>query len=184
MNKKAISLIISLLVILGLTGCIEPVEEIDHTKPVAEQDSGFALANPVREMSRQELIECTGIDLGEPEGAENLVYSLIELEDAVPVAQLRFKLEGHDLCLRAQAMSTDAAAGDISGLYYDWELTRNTFVSLRYAVVNVSGDVGYVKWVDAVPGIQYSLSMTEGANDKLLIELAEKVFDPVQGEAA
>lgn len=81
-------------------------------------------------------------------------------------------------------MSTDAAAGDISGLYYDWELTRNTFVSLRYAVVNVSGDVGYVKWVDAVPGIQYSLSMTEGANDKLLIELAEKVFDPVQGEAA
>lgn len=183
MNKKVLSSIIALLFAFSLTGCIEPVEEIDYTEPVAAQDSGLAIANPVKEMSRQELIENTGIDLGSPEGADNLVYSMIELSDETPLAQLRFTLDGYELCLRAQAISADAAADDISGLYYQWEYTKNVFVSLRYAVVNVSGDVGYVKWVDAAPGIQYSLSMTQGAEAELLIELAEKVFYPTQENA-
>ena len=133
-------------------------------------------------MSRQELTEKCGIDLGSPDGADNMVYSLIELNEGMPVAQLRFSLDGHELCLRAQVMTHDSMAGDISGLYYEWEITQNTFVDLRYAVVNICGDLGYIKWVDAVPGIQYSLSMTEGADEKLLVELAEKVFNPVQTE--
>lgn len=183
LNKKVISIIIALLLALGLCGCIEPVEKPDPTKPLAERDSGLAIANPVKEMSRQELIENCGIDLGAPEGAEDMVYSLIDLSESLPVAQLRFKLDGYELCLRAQAMNSQSMAGDISGLYYEWELTRNTFVNFRYAVVNICGDIGYIKWVDAVPGIQYSLSMTEGAEEKLLVELAERVFYPVQDEA-
>lgn len=183
MNKKALSIIIALLIALGLCGCVEHVEKPDPTKPLAERDSGLAIANPIKEMSRQELAEKSGIDLGAPEGATDMVYSLIDLSEGLPVAQLRFDLDGHELCLRAQAMNSESMAGDISGLYYEWELKQNTFVSLRYAVVNICGDIGYIKWVDAVPGIQYSLSMTEGADDELLVELAEKVFYPVQDEA-
>ena len=181
MNKRIISIIIALLFMLSLTGCIEPVTEPDYTKPLAEPDSGFAIANPIREMSRQELFEETGIDLGAPEGAENMVYSLIELSEEEPVAQLKFSLDGHELCLRAQTMSAAAAAGDISGMYYQWEYTKNVFVSMLYAVVNLSGDIGYIKWIDAQGGIQYNLSMNKGASESLLIELAEKVYQPAQG---
>ena len=183
MIKKALSIIIALLLALGLCGCIEPVTKPDLTKPLAERDSGLAIAKPIKEMSRQELAENCGIDLGAPEGATDMVYSLIDLSEGMPVAQLRFKLDGHDLCLRAQTIYSESAAGDISGLYYEWEFKQNTFVSFRYAVVNICGDIGYIKWVDAEPGIQYSLSMTEGADEKLLVELAEKVFYPVQDEA-
>ena len=180
MIKRITSIIIALLLCLGLTGCIEPVVEPDYTKPLADRDSGLAIANPVKEMSREELAEKTGIDLGCPEGAENTVYSLIELSGAEPVAQLRFSLDGHELCLRAQSMSSAAAAGDISGMYYEWEYTKNVFVSMLYAVVNVSGDIGYIKWIDAEGGVQYSLSMNEGAGEKILVELAEKVYQPLQ----
>lgn len=183
MNKRVLSIIIALLLVFTLAGCIEPVVEPDYTKPLAEQDSALGIVNPIKEMSRQELIEQCGIDLGAPEGAENMVYSLINIGEAEPVAQLRMSLDGHELCLRAQGMSAAAPAGDISGMYYEWEHTRNVFVSMLYAVVNVSGDIGYIKWIDAAPGIQYSLSMTEGASEELLIELAEKVFHPTQGEA-
>lgn len=176
MNKKFLSLIIALLFMVVLTGCIERVEEIDPTKPLAAADSSLKIANPMKEMSREELIEKTGIDLGTPEGAEDMVYSMIELSEGRPIAQLRFELEGHELCFRAQTVDGKSAAGDISGLYYNWAYTHNTFVARLYAVVNVSGDVGYIKWIDAENGVQYSLSMTEGADEKLLVELADKVF--------
>lgn len=179
MNKRFLSIIIALFFAFVLSGCIEPVEKPDYTEALAEQDSGFAVVNPVKEMSRQELTDCSGIDLGAPVGAADMVYSLIDLKDEADIAQLRFNLDGHALCLRAQRMSAAAPAGDISGLYYEWEYTKNTFVSMLYAVVNISGDIGYVKWIDAEAGIQYSLSMNEGASEKLLIELAEKVFCPV-----
>ena len=179
MNKRVLSIIIALFFSFGLSGCIEPVEKPDYTKPLAEQDSGLTVVNPVKEMSRQELIDCSGIDLGAPEGAADMVYSLIDLKDTADIAQLRFTLDGHQLCLRAQTMSALAPAGDISGLYYEWEYTKNTFVSMLYAVVNISGHIGYVKWIDAEAGIQYSLSMSEGASEEKLIELAERVFCPV-----
>ena len=181
MNKRVLAIILALLMSINLAGCIEPVEEPDYTKALAERDSNLAIANPVKEMSRQELYEHCGIDLGSPDGAENMVYSLIELREAEPIAQLCFVLEGHELCLRAQTMSAAAAAGDISGMYYQWEYTRNLFVSMLYAVVNISGDIGYIKWIDAESGIQYSLSMNEGASEDLLVELAEKVFASVPG---
>ena len=178
MNKKYLSFIIALLLVFSLAGCIEPVTEPDYTKPLAEKDSGLTIANPVKEMSREELLEKTGIDLGPAEGAENLVYSMIDLRDAYPIAQLKCSLDGHELCLRAQEMTAQAAAGDISGMYYEWESTRNVFVSMRYAVVSLAGDIGCIKWIDAENGLHYSLSMNQGADEKLLIELAEKLFYP------
>lgn len=178
MNKKILSFIIACLLAFNLTGCIEPVTEPDYTKPLAQQDSALTIANPVKEMSREELLDKTGIDLGPAEGADELVYSMIELRDAYPIAQLRCTMDGHELCLRAQKMTNEAAAGDISGMYYEWEYTRNVFVCFLYAVVSLSEDIGCIKWIDAENGIQYSLSMNQGADEKLLIELAEKLFYP------
>ena len=182
MVKKYIVLLMVLLVCFGCTGCIEPVEKNENPgdTPLAEQDSQLGIINPVKELSRRELIEAAGIDLGAPEGAEDMAYSLITLSEHSPVAQLKFTLDGHQLCLRAQVIAEEIAI-DISGMYYEWELTENVFVDRDYAVVNLADDVGYIKWVDMAPGIQYSLSMAEGADKDTLIDLAERVFKALQG---
>jgi len=181
--KRYISFIIALLCAVCLCGCIEYVddEQVEPGEAIAEKDSGLGLVNPLKEMSREELVEATGIDLGAPENAEELVYSLISLEDSAPIAQLKFKLDGEELCYRAQSMAGQNAA-DISGMYYQWEIEKHVFVNMNYAVVYCSGDAGYIKWIDAAPGIQYSLSMNEGADKDKLIELAEAVFAPVQAD--
>ncbi len=181
MNKKYLVLIMVIVLAMLLSGCIEPVEEAQDG-PLYEQDSQLNIANPIKQMSRQELVESCGINLGEPEGAENMAYSLIELDGGNPVAQLKFTLEGHELCLRAQAMDTQSAAGDISGLYYEWDVSQHTFVRMNYAVAYLKDDMGYIKWIDGAPGIQYSLSMAEGADVDTLVSLAEAVFHPVQGD--
>ena len=49
-------------------------------------------------------------------------------------------------------------------------------------MVYLCGEVGYIKWLDGGNATQYSLSMTEGAERDVLIELAELVFKPLQGE--
>lgn len=181
MIRKSIMFLLAALLCLSCTGCIEPVETEPNYEPLAEADSQLGIVNPVKELSRQELIEKSGIYLGSPDGAEDMVYSLISLAENSPIAQLRFTLDGQELCLRAQNISGENAI-DISGMYYDWELTEHVFVSRNYAVVYLSADTGYIKWVYAPAGIQYSLSMAEGADRDKLIELAELVFEPLQAE--
>ncbi len=181
MNRKCIALIIALALCIILSGCTEPVGQAQEG-PVFEQDSQLNIINPIKQMSRQELVESCGINLGEPEGAKELEYSLIRLKDQKPIAQLRFTLDGHELCLRAQVVDTTSAAGDISGLYYEWDVEQHVFVSMNYAVACLKDDLGYIKWIDMAPGIQYSLSMTEGADVDSLVSMAEAVFHPVQGD--
>ena len=177
--RKKLALLLAILVCICCTGCIEPVNTEPDYEPIAEPDSQFSLANPVKEMSRDELVEACGIDLGEPEGAEDMVYSLITLSDNNPVAQLCFSLDGHELCLRAQLMAGEIAQ-DISGMYYNWESTEHVCVSRDYAVLYLCGEVGYIKWLDGGNATQYSLSMAEGAERDTLIELAERVYKPLQ----
>jgi len=175
--RKTLVLLLAVLMCICCTGCIEPVNKEPDYAPVAEPDSQLSLANPVKEMGREELIEACGIDLGKPEGAENMSYSLISLSDNNPIAQLHFTLDGQELCLRAQNMAGDNAV-DISGMYYNWEKTEHVFVSRNYAVVYLCWEVGYIKWLDGANATQYSLSMTQGADRDTLIELAELVFKP------
>lgn len=179
MNNKRISIIIALLASLVLSACVEPVVKIQPGTELAVQDSGMKIANPIRQMSREELIEESGVDLGAPENAEDLVYSIIELEGANPVAQLRFTLDEQELCFRAQYIGTEKAE-DISGLYYEWERKEYAYVNYCAGLAFFAGELGYIKWFDPVSGIQYSLSMTEGAKFDAMLKLAETVFVPLQ----
>jgi len=182
LKKKYLIVLIALALCVVLSGCTEPVDK-PQEGPVFEQDSQLNIINPIKQMSREELAENCGIDLGEPEGAKDMVYSLIELKDQNPVAQLKLSLEGHELCLRAQAMDTETAAGDISGLYYEWDSVNHVFVGVNnYAVASLKDDLGYIKWLDGASGVQYSLSMTEGADLDTLVSLAEAVFWNTQAD--
>lgn len=179
MIRRTMVMLLVFAMCLCCAGCIEPVDKEPDYEPIAEADSQLSIANPVEQMSREELAEASGIDLAKPEAAEEIVYSLITLSDNNPIAQMNFTLDGHELCLRAQSM-TGEIAQDISGMYYNWETTEHVFVSRNYAVVYLCSDVGYIKWLDGQQGIQYSLSMTKGAGRDILIELAEAVFQPSQ----
>ena len=54
----------------------------------------------------------------------------------------------------------------------DGKVYEDSCMEFFFTMRDISaGDIGYIKWVDAVPGIQYSLSMTEGADEKLLVHV-------------
>ena len=41
---------------------------------------------------------------------------------------------------------------------------------------------GFIAWVDIVPGFVYNLCMKDNADSEILMNLAEKVFVPMQGD--
>lgn len=167
-------------------------------KKAEEPAAAASMINPVKEMTEEQMCEKTGIDLPLPEGATDVVYSVIESEDG-DIAQVDFTLDGKEMNLRAchtkittlfqddpnaDPRDFDPNEGDISGLCYNWNLVVETFVSNRDAKVHVSNDgPGYIAWLDVVPGIIYNLSMTDDADVDTLTNMAETVFVPMQGEA-
>ncbi len=157
-----------------------------------------SIANPVKEMSESDMTQETGIDLPAPEGATDVVYSVIDTGDA-KIAQMDCTYDGQEICLRAchtdltgleqtnpnaDPRNFDLDEADISGLCYKWNQTASRYVQNRAAIAHVSNDgPGYIAWVDVVPGILYNLSVTDDANLDALTNTAETLFVPMQGEA-
>ena len=161
-----------------------------------QKTGGQQIANPMEESTQQGLVDATGIDLPAPEGATDVKYFLYKVEN--PIAEMRFTLNGKKANLRAQATSlTDLSIDttkaksdqatyadfDISGMNYKWEAIGTQIVKDRPAICFVADKVGFIAWVDAVPGILYNLSMDEGATSETLTQMAEAAFAPVQGDA-
>ena len=166
-----------------------------------EADEGEEeIVNPMTEVTQQELVERTGIDLPAPEGATDVTYFVVDT-DEYTIAQMDFTLDGQPYELRAAAtgmteldpaktgedemdlIGFDFDAGDISGLYYEWTTAGTDLVADRSGLYRIADkdDVGYIAWLDVAPGILYNLSMTSNASHEALLETAEKVFVPVQG---
>ena len=143
---------------------------------------GMGLSNPWTEMSQDELWQVSGLRLGVPEGAENVVCRWLESEG---LAEVQFTLDGDEYCARVQP-------GDelmnISGMYFAWENEE------EIAVGPCSGTIGQAQtgseewvelcqWYDAAPGLMYSLSVYTIEPDGLdLTAVAEMVYVPMQGE--
>lgn len=165
-----------LLMIIGLCACGDKTDEASPVSQTAQ------LPNPVEQLSRDEIIDRTGIVLPQPEAGEDLRYSIINLGTDTPIVQLHCTVQGYEIVYRAQAVPGTELT-DISGMHYDWELIEEISVAHCSGELRLCGDVGCISWLDIVPGIQYSLSMKEDADREKLIELAELLFAPVQGEA-
>ena len=169
------------------------------------------MPNSVQECkSADELVQKGGIPVDAPEGAEDVKYSVIVSaeEGQEMIEQVEFTLDGVRYCYRA--MSTDkldilAPAGDentpdneiadilngdkeciakdIAGMYFKWENCGTASISERKAVWACNNDKeGMIAWLDVVPGIVYSISMSEKASAEQLIKVAEACFVPAQGE--
>ncbi len=182
-----VSLAVTLCFCLASCGSNEPEEE------------GEGMENPLVSVDQQGLIDETGINLPAPENAENVEYYVIKGELAM--AEMRFTLDGKEAYLRAVPtdlteliegeedpdnppdISLKDLKGDISGLNYEWEDFASIEVMERQGYYVMGEGAGYVAWLDVVPGILYNLGMEQDADIDSLLNTAEKVFVPLQGDS-
>ena len=154
----------------------------------------------LHDISEQELIEKTGIDLPAPEGATDVVYSVLSASSEEPVAEMAFTLDGKKAYLRAKNTdlippvmdeSTDPAEFakpdhfeeyNISGLYFEGDGFKSGEISYCTGYASWTKDMGYVAWIDAAPGVLYNLGMESETDGDVLLALAQKAFSPLQGE--
>ena len=184
--KKTLALLLALALCLALCACGEtaeapaPAEEPAATaEPVpAEEETGVTgLANPVVEVTEEEMLNTIGLVLTAPENAADTRLSVIAGE----MAQLDFTLDGVKYCYRAQP-SAELATYDMSGLYYEWTSTESATVAGREAVLTTTENESCVYWLDVAPGVNYTLCTTESGDGAALLAVAETLFAPVQGE--
>lgn len=195
--KKILVVMLALMMTIVMCACGNTTSE--ETSEVA---------NPVHECTKQEMLEATGMDIDAPEGATDVEYAYIDNDEA-PIAQVEFELNDQDFCYRAQSTAITSLVADISeeefvpeedlqkslddavatgaalaGLNFKWTGCASVDVpASRDGVYALNeGDEGFIAWLDVVPGVLYSLSVEDDATIDLLLDSAELVFVPMQGE--
>ena len=177
---KKLTLFFVTILCMGMCACGKELPSVSKSQNSGSM-GGMQVINPLKEVTFEELVTETGISLHAPEGAEEVRYFVLSYDD-VKIAQMKFLWNGKASYLRAQATSA-LEAEDISGLNYQWTSISETQVGDFEATTYLTDGVGYTAWLDAAPGIVYNLCVTEGANAEVLSELANAVFEPVQGRA-
>ena len=181
---------VALVLSLGLCAC-------SAQKP--DSSSGTQAVSTMVESTYEGVLQATNIDLPAPKDATNVQYFYYKEKN--PIAEMRFTLDGKEACLRAQSTALTAfpyegdalvkavAEGknlengtDISGMYYKWDTFSSQDVQYCNAQCFRAGDVGYIAWIDVVPGYLYNLMMQSGATDETLVKMAEAAFTPMQGD--
>ncbi len=156
-----------------------------------EDELPINMSNPWREITEEEARDFFTFGYVVPEGAENVVWSVLESADANPLLQRSFDLNGQHYTARMQA--TDDPEADISGMYYAWADTREntlqnwgegelTVVLSRFAGEN-EYDAELCTWFDAETGISYAVSVTAEDLDGFDLLAVVEAMAPVIEEA-
>ena len=141
------------------------------------------VVNPLEVVEEAAFAERLGYALCAPDGAENVEWHVIADGEMGEIGELVFTYDGLEYVYRAQP-TAELIAYDMSGLYYEWKAEVPGLVSGREAVVCTGAEAGYVMWLDVVPGFNYNLAVVgEDVPAETLLEMAEMVFVPLQGEA-
>ena len=86
--------------------------------PQAEDNTG--LPNPLKETDAEGIMQTLGLGFGVPEGAGEVSYYIINDE----TAEMRFTVDTARFTAR---IKPSAEFEDISGMYYDWTATIDTW---------------------------------------------------------
>lgn len=132
----------------------------------------------------QSIVETLGYDMAvAPEGAENVVYNAFELE-GLAVGETTFSLNGVSCSFRTAATgAVEEEFADISGVDLDFQNQAAGEVLWCPARLYFDeGGAGKIVWFDVVPGLLYSLSVDRDASGQGLLDMAEQLFTPAQGE--
>lgn len=115
-----------------------------------------------------------------PENAENVILRVFSL-DGRTVAETAFTVGGARWTYRTAPGELELI--DISGLA---DFSADAAGQVSYCEARLSydeGGAGKIVWFDIVPGIEYSLSVESGANEQMLLDMANALFVPMQGDA-
>lgn len=132
----------------------------------------------------REVLLLTGLDLADaPEHAENIQYRVFLYSDLV-VAETTFLYNHTQYTYRMAAIQEiPESIVDISELNSSFSsvVPGNVDHCLAKISFNLNKD-GKIIWYDVVPGIAYSLSVESYATEDLLLQVANEIFEPVQGD--
>ena len=145
-----------------------------------EETANTQLANPVKEVTKDELTQQTGLDLEAPEDATDVVYSVIDDSDGTKLAQVDFKLNGTAMTYRAQSVS-EPEGKDISGVYETWTAEEPVEIQHCTGTLKSSDNGTLITWTDTVPGISYSLFTPDKTDQDEFVQIANQIFIPAQG---
>ncbi|MBQ9827143.1 MAG: hypothetical protein IJM62_00510 [Lachnospiraceae bacterium] len=150
--KKLAALLIASAMMLSLAACAENKEK-----------ENMQIPNPLVKVEDAAAFEKLGIEMDAPEGAEEVVYTIISDE----IADITFKTGGKEYTLRAAKTKED-----ISGLYGD--VTETKQLDGAELTTIASGDETYCKivWGD---DIQYCLTNTDGAGEEAVIAVYNSI---------
>ena len=147
-------------------------------------DGSTRVENPVKSVDADEQATETGFELSLPEteDVEVVDRSVVEISEDEKIAEVTFTYNEVEYCYRVQA-TAELAAYDMSGLFYKWENTMDTQVAGRDGFVSTCSEASMIAWLDVAPGVNYNLSCVEAVDADTMLEVAEMIFDPVQGDA-
>lgn len=162
MKKRIVALLAALLMlcVIGVA-----VAEVGMTNPWTEADAAQVEA-------------AVGVAFGVPEGAENVVYRLLEADS---LAEMDFTWYDMEYCARIQP-----AVGfvEISGLYMDhWDQTMDVEIG-PWTAVEHRGEMdgviwNLIQWYDADAGRMYSvLTSGEDLDGFDIAAAAEAIYAP------
>ena len=184
--KRSIYILMA-LVLLGLCAC-------GTTAPTATEEP-IGLANPWYEVSESEAKALCPRSFTAPEGAENVVWSVMDAtkQSGVPgqLVQLRFDLDGNSFTAREQVTGDEET--DNSGMFYTWTTEREETLknwadgNMQAHVYRFAGTDEYADlctWYDVEIGISYSLSVTAADLDGFDILAVADAMHPEGGEEA
>ncbi len=150
----------------------EPTKE---AQPSATQEaqSSAQIANPwTQAKDAAEVKTLTGIEMSAlPEGATGVSYSVLEKEK---LAQAVFTWNGDEYTFR---MAPDDAVEDMSGMYVDFKAEEDvTFGKYHYDIEYNEGAEGESTWEIEPTNMDYSVTMSTGANREKLIAVSEALI--------
>lgn len=157
------------MVVFSLTGCAK--NSSTETEPMA------GMPNPWQyEVSPEEVQKMVNESFTIPEGAENVVYGIMESEK---LAEVQFDLDGVSYCAR---MEPAKEFTDISGMYYTWDAegvdqVNGIDAEVHRYISDEEEDADNVLFYDADKQMMYSISATAPDLDGFdLVAVADTVF--------
>lgn len=180
MNKKTSltrSLLAALLtaaLLLTLTAC-GGKQEAPAAAP--SEAPAVQVANPVREVTADEVVQAVGIPLYAPSLATDVRYFTINTGDTM-IGQMKFTLDGKEYTYRTTYADLDALG--LSGMFLDSATETYAEVSYAEGKFLTQGETSVLFWEDVVPGVRYSLSCTACDDPFVLLQIAEETFLPLQ----
>jgi len=149
----------------------------------AENDSQDMLLS-----TAHEIMNTLGLSMNvAPDGAENILYYTVSVEgsagEPLKAAGTSFRLDGLRYDYRTSSTGMFEVQ-DLSGMTEDAYENQGQ-AELGWCTADLywnDGGTGKILWLDFAPGLLYSLSMESGASEEALLDMAEVLYAPVQGD--